>query len=259
MSGACTPYKRNHASAGGFTLVELILAGAIGAMVIVAAASTLMVAMKSHAARRDVTGIYEIGTTALDIMHRDLLSVFLAPADARTRFVAVDYEEQGRSMDQLIFMSTGYPTVESMGGESDLMEVHYYIDTDPSTEERWLQRRIDATPDDDPFTGGTNSLLGPHVASLDFQFYDGTDWWPSWDSKEEIPVAVSISLGVLEEKPSAKRGAIPDEEPTLFNTMVWMPVYRASGEGSTSTAFEDETGQGQSSQNTGQNNSGGGR
>ena len=235
MNGSIRPYRgvRRRDSSGvendahsGFTLVELILAGTLTAMVVVSAVGILRVAMSSHRDRRDAAGIYEAGCTALEIIRRDLLSVFLAPADDRTRFVGIDLEQEGMPSDQLVYVSTGYDTVGSFGGESDLMEVHYYLDNDSATEERWLQRRTDATPDDDPFTGGDNSLLGPHVVALDFQYYDGLDWWPSWESSEEIPLAVTVTLAVLD-----KSKAKPDDEAAPFQTTVWMPVHREGSGG----------------------------
>lgn len=247
------PWKRSERRTGesGFTLVELILAGSITAMVVVAAVTSLVVAMRSHAARRDVTAVYESAGAALQMIRRDLLSVFLAPVDNRTRFVGLDMEESGLPIDQLIFMSTGNNPAESMGGESDLMEVHYYIDSDDSTEERWLQRRTDATPDDDPFTGGTVSLLGPHVVALDFQYYDGLEWWEDWDSKDAIPVCVSVGIAVRDE-----RKAKPEEEARTFTTMVWMPVYREGG--SPTSGSDENAGMGEEDSGESSSNQGGG-
>jgi hypothetical protein len=51
--------------------------------------------------------------------------------------------------------------------------------------------------DSDPTQGGEESLLNPDLRDIRFEFYDGSDWVDSWDSRNDqkgkLPSAVRVS------------------------------------------------------------------
>ncbi len=209
----------------GFTLVELLLAAALGALVVTAAFSSISVVLKGYKKYRDRAEIYEPARLALARMSREISSVFVSPHENRTHFVGIPQVIEGVSMDQLSFIATVNDPLRSDEGESDLCEVHYMIDIDPETPERWLQVRYDPTLDDDPMTGGTSHLLGPRVVAVRFLYFDGNYWMNEWDSEEEIPMAVSITIGVT------KDGIIEDPEDIIqFSTVAYPAVYKMDEE-----------------------------
>lgn len=209
---------------GGFTLIEVIMATTLSALVLAgafASLTTILTAYRMQGSRYDATN-----KASLILMHmtKDLNAAFLSPHQPMTRFVGTDNQQGQFNADTLTFISTINSALNTGAGSSDLVEIQYYIDFDTSTPERWLLRRYDVTPDMDPFSGGTLSLLGPQVVSLNFEYFDGTAWWPTWDSAEELPRAVNITIGLF--KPRQ-----PEEQPTLqnveqFSKVVWIGSYR---------------------------------
>lgn len=212
-----------------FTLIEVIMATTLSAMVLTAAFASLSILLKAY---RQQEGMYSATDTANLILNRmvlDLNSAFFSPHQEMTRFVVMDQQEGNFDTDSLTFISTINKAMQTGEGTSDMAEVQYYIDLDEATPERWLLRRIDATPDNDPFTGGTIALFGPQVVSLDFQCYDGTEWWPMWNSSGSIPIAVNVTIGIY--KPRSIDDAPSIENIQFFSKMIWLASYRQSSKG----------------------------
>jgi prepilin-type N-terminal cleavage/methylation domain-containing protein len=212
----------------GFTLVELLLAATLTALVLGGAAASLSVVLRAYKELGGKAEYAETGRLMLERIRTDLVATYLSPHSDMTRFVCTNAENGDFSTDTLTFISRVNNPIESGGGTSDLAEIQYYIDVDDSTPEKWLLRRIDITPDDDPFTGGQIALLGPNAVYLDFQFFDGQEWLPAWDSESSIPIAINVTIGTF--KPN-----YPGETPTIettdmYSTMVWVASYRETTE-----------------------------
>jgi hypothetical protein len=62
---------------------------------------------------------------------------------------------------------------------------------------RGLFLREDRPPQADPSTGGTERLYSKKVRDIRFEFYDGTTWQTSWDSKNtqkgQLPIAIRVT------------------------------------------------------------------
>lgn len=60
-----------------------------------------------------------------------------------------------------------------------------------------LFERVQRPSDDDPTQGGRESLLGPDIDRIGFQFYDGTAWVSDWNTTSggtrRLPAAVEVS------------------------------------------------------------------
>ncbi|MBI1390848.1 MAG: prepilin-type N-terminal cleavage/methylation domain-containing protein [bacterium] len=229
----------------GFTLIELLLATALTAMVVTGALFSLSVILNAYKAYGGKTNDAEIANMIFTRMRLDLTAAFLSPHEDRTRFVCNDTQSGDLDADTLTFIGMVNEPVEIGQGTSDLAEVQYYIDDDDSTPERWLVRRFDNTPDDDPFTGGEIALLGPGVQTIDFQFFDGTEWWPLWDSSSSLPIAVNVRIGFFHPE---REGEPPvAERMQTFSTTFWIALSRG-GDALDDQALGltgDEEGQGQ--------------
>jgi hypothetical protein len=57
--------------------------------------------------------------------------------------------------------------------------------------------RTQRPPDSDPTQGGEETLLAQNLRDIRFEFYDGTDWQTSWDSrngnKDKLPDAIRVT------------------------------------------------------------------
>mgnify|MGYP000918770506 CR=1 FL=1 len=214
--------RNPHADA--FTLIELLLASTITTIIIGGGLMVMSMVLQAYKQEGNRSSAAETAQLILDRMRQDLNAAYLSPHQDMTRMVGYDQQSGLVDADSLTFISCINSPVLTGAGSSDLAEVQYYIDVDPETPERWLLRRFDATPDDDPFTGGSVALLGPKVESLDFQYYDSYTWWPDWDSQKGLPAAIIITIGIFQP-------LRPDEELTpdrlkTFSTTVWLAARR---------------------------------
>ncbi len=207
-----------------FTLVELLTATTITALVLSGAFFSMSVVLQAYKMRGGKTSDAEIANMIFNRLRKDLASTFISPHEDTTRFVGMDEQAGQFDADTLTFISMVNNPIEIGEGTSDLAEVQYFIDQDDSTPERWLVRRYDATPDIDPFSGGEISLLGPHVQSINIEYYDGLVWWPEWDSEADLPIAVNISLGFF--RPQQLEQQPAPEMLTQHSTAIWITLSR---------------------------------
>lgn len=217
-----------------FTLVELILAATLTAVILGGAFLSLSVMLRAYKEIGGMAEQAEAGRLILERMRADISAAYLSPHSDLTRFVGFNLQQGNFHADSLTFISRVNNPIETGGGSSDLAEVQFYVDLDDSTPEQWLLRRFDPTPDNDPFTGGQVALLGPNVISLNFEYFDGQAWWPSWDSESEIPMAVYVSFGIFVPR-------FPNEQPAAetlktYSTTIWLSAYRTPSD---STAAEE--------------------
>ncbi len=238
----------------GFTLVELLMAVTISALVLTGAFISLSVVLQAYKEQAGKASTNDIARLILDRMRKDLQSAYYSPHEDRTRFVGMDEQNGAFATDTLTFISTINNPTEMGGGTSDLTEIQYFIDLDSSTPEKWLVRRYDPTPDIDPFSGGQISLLGPKVVHLDLLYFDGEMWWPEWDSTSDLPIAVYITLGIFNPE---QMGDEPTEDTIeQFSTNVWIACAKPSTGGMTEEG-EAGSGEGSGSGSTGGGGSGG--
>jgi len=225
----------------GFTLIEVILATMLSALVLAGAFASLSTILTAYGAQEGQYDASRNASLILANMSKDLNAVYLSPHQPMTRMVGTDGRQGDFDSDTLTFISTINDVTKSGAGTSDLAEIQYYIDLDSSTPEKWLLRRYDITPDIDPFTGGTLALLGPQVVSLNFEYFDGMQWWPAWDSAEVLPIAVNIRIAIF--KPEQQGQTATPQNVEYFSKLVWLGSYRDIPEEELSGATGSTTGE----------------
>jgi hypothetical protein len=92
---------------------------------------------------------------------------------------------------------------------------------------------------DDSSTLG--DLIAPEIESLQFAYYDGTQWLTSWDSTQNggLPVAVQITLAIT--RPPNKYGVVPS--PGIYSLLVTILTDQTAN-----AASQDQQQQGQDQQ-----------
>jgi type II secretion system protein J len=213
--------------ARGFTLIEMIVAGVIAALVLGAvtfslsqlgrsrnvAVARLESSMRARAAlenvRQDIAGV---------IRDADLLKarVLLVDGTAPTAFGLVDRDEL------LLFSNSLRATRDTaFSGEGIEYETHYRVEEDDLGAVLWQRR--DFMPDGFPDAGGMAIPLVEGVIALRIEAYDGVAWYEEWDSDlDGLPWALRISVSTL---PSGEDLADPDPRSlTTLRTLV--PIDR---------------------------------
>ena len=186
----------------GFTLIELVLAGVIAALVLVTIVSTLSQVGRARTISRTRLQAYLRADSALDAVRRDLSSI-LRDADLfHTRVLLYD---GGRIMrvgsridldrDEILVFNT---RLEPLGeidynGEGGEYETQYRVDEDRYGTTLWQRR--DPVPDDIPAGGGVATPMAEGVIGFKIEAYDGLEWYDEWDSDlDGLPWGFRITI-----------------------------------------------------------------
>ncbi len=223
----------------GFTVIELLLAISILAIVVSIIFSLYYASTGIVEESRYKADIYQTARLALDRMSNEISSTFYPEnpntpsADDKSEriiFVGEDIQEGEYSLDRLNFTSTVFRYIRRDAPETELCEIGYYLYSESEEDgTRILLRREDPTVDDEPLEGGNVLELADSVVGLNFEYYDedGENKTESWDSTaidkgRKIPSAVKITISLKD-----KNGIIKD-----FSTLAEIGItFPSSKEG----------------------------
>ncbi len=208
----------------GFTLIELILAGAIAALVLVTVVVTLSQIGRARSVSRGRLLSNLRATTALEEIRRDLTGLIrdadlfhariLLYSDSAT--VMVDDRRMDVSRDEiLVFNSRLEPLGEiEYNGEGGEYETQYRIDLDRFGAALWQRR--DPVPDEYPDGGGVATPIAEGVIGLEIQAYDGQEWFDEWDSDiDGYPWGFRITLTAI----GSEEGELTDIDGRMMTTL----------------------------------------
>lgn len=190
-------------SEAGFTLLEVLIAVALLALLSGALYGTYFSVVRGSEAARERTEPLRDARMALDLLRRELSAACYAKASERLRFVVEDRDLFGNPASILEFTAFTVPRSGSVPS-SDVVTVRYRPVRDEherlilSRESRDLY--LDAKSLPYPFTGEIQGFL--------VECYDGSVWVKSWDTRLNgaLPKAVRVTLqlkGEQEGKPEA--------------------------------------------------------
>ena len=189
----------------GFTLVELMLAVVILAILMSLAYGIVVSTVKANERIEEISQSSEVGPAILSLVRRDLESAFVS--DPRVEeFVAIDRKAANGDRDRVDFIAaTMSYGDEREGGKAPLFhsvnEVGYQlVDSREEPGVAVLYRREDLFVDREPLRGGRLSELHARVRSFNLSFWDGQDWKPDWNSKlmeGRLPPAIRVELVLL--------------------------------------------------------------
>jgi len=204
---SCRPALRRAARARGMTLLELMVAIGVLAMVAVlihGVISSLSRGRKGEGMRAE--RVHQ-GREAMLRIVRDLSGAYLSqhvPAvpsliTERTAFVA----KSTTPYDRLDFTAFAHLRTDRDARESDQAEVGYFVVKDPDVEGKMDLVRREQTPIDyEPLKGGIINVVAEDVERFDVRFLDPTtgQWVETWDTMQvtgqpnRLPLEVSITL-----------------------------------------------------------------
>lgn len=118
-----------------------------------------------------------------------------APADELT-FTAVGLRSPSAALDSADDFETQNERFGPQGGLVELTLSTIPFDAPDGQSGLFLREQRPA--DGDPTQGGRQRLLDPDVESVEFEFFDGLDWQPQWDTRTQgaprLPSAVRVRL-----------------------------------------------------------------
>ncbi len=248
--------KRAHPS--GFTLIELMVALAILAIMLTAIYAAFSSAITAMRESRQQDDTLQVGRLVMERIANDLAMAFYR-TDAQRRknpthaFIGRDDERDDYARDRLDFTAAGRPLAHDDTPGSDVAELSYYIDDtytgrtvdDPYGSGGLLVRREDPLPDDDFRHGGTLRILAENVVALNFRYKEpGPDvglrtrveetkdeeeeaeeeedkWHDTWNTEKEqsLPELVEVTMTIRDR----------EGRDHTFGTTVLLHPYQARG------------------------------
>jgi general secretion pathway protein J len=220
----------NQTNAKGFTLVEILIAMFIFAVVLFTIYTSCTGTFRIVDETQYQADIYTMARIALERMHEDLESFYIIPKDAQTsqseeesaQFVGEDKEIEGRSADSLRFISRAHLVFSEQEQSSGAAEIGYYVGEVNEEKGFALYRTDTPTFQQKPEEGTGGLVLCDSLVSLNLTYYDDEgEVHDNWDStsdefKDKIPKLVSIILEF--------ENIADPEMPFTFMTSVALPL-----------------------------------
>jgi prepilin-type N-terminal cleavage/methylation domain-containing protein len=207
----------------GFTLLEMIVAGAMAALIL--AAVTLSLSQLGRAREVSAARLESSlrARAALDAIRRDVASV-VRDADLFNCRVLVSSGTVSTpagafDRDELLLFSTRLAPIRenAYGGEGLEYETHYRVEEDRGGAALWQRR--DFMPDEWPDAGGVAVPLVEGVVGLRIEAYDGIAWYDDWDSDlDGLPWALRVTVTALPEGIDLRAGDL--RHPITLRTLI---------------------------------------
>jgi prepilin-type N-terminal cleavage/methylation domain-containing protein len=208
----------------GFTLLEMIVATAIVAMLAASLYASLHIAFNARKSALSAVEGARKGCLAMEIIKADLRSAVVpqaAPAGAAgvatvtgggfsgqggttalpggpmaTQFTGVSAKDTGVGGDTLTFFAVAMDAEPAVGA-GDVKGIQYSCETIPGTTGLSLIRRVTDNPLAPAAKEPKQEILCHGVRDFTLSYSDGTTWADSWDSaslNNTLPTAVEVTI-----------------------------------------------------------------
>jgi general secretion pathway protein J len=188
--------------ARGFTLLEVMIAVAITAVIGTMAAGVYQQVDRAASVAREQGERYAGARLALTRLSRELSMAFLSEHYDRARYRDRPTLFKGER-DKLLFTTMAHVRLVQDAKESDQAVVEYLVERDPVSGQDALFRREKVRIDDEAERGGRQDLVATHVKGLSLQYWDlkRKEWVREWSTRtpeklNELPTRVRIELEV---------------------------------------------------------------
>jgi general secretion pathway protein J len=196
------PARAHPMTPGGFSLLEVMIAVAITAVIGAMAAGVFQQVDHAASVARDQEARYGGARLALTRMTRELSMAFLSEHYDRARYRDRPTLFKGDG-DTLLFTTMAHVRLAQDAKESDQSVVEYRLESEPDTGEQGLYRREKTHIDDEPDRDGRKALVASHVQALTLRYWDlkRKEWVREWSTRtperlNELPTRVQVELDV---------------------------------------------------------------
>jgi len=232
---------RTNRGCSGFTLIELVIGSALTVMILVSAYVCLQAGFSSQNLIEPRIEVFQNARVAMGLMTADLRSACVLSRESE--FVGMHRLLGGAEADNLDFATHNYTPRHAR--EGDYCQVSYFLEKEPRTGRLSLWRRRNPTIGLDPFSGGNREEIASGLAGLQFEYYDGWEWFDTWGDPEGrgkqqfsqrersnlygLPEAVRITLSFdANPRPTATENKETNEPPLVFRTVARLNLSAAS-------------------------------
>ena len=171
----------------GFTLLELLLAVAVSAMIAVSLYAAMNAGFKARTSAYVQLDVPRQASLLLDAIEHQFQSGL--PATADKPFAGYDNEVDFYTLDRDAELPDDNPLAEC----ECWMAIFLRDQQNHNQLIRQVVRNLYTSVTQDP----DQTLLSTDVLALTFHYYDGSDWQTEWDSTEhdnQLPAAIKVTL-----------------------------------------------------------------
>lgn len=190
---ACAPRR-------GFTLLELLIALSITAVISVSLYASLRIAFKARESAQRSVEPSRTAQLAFDFLRADIESAVIPNGTLRGPFVGTDLpSDGGGDGDYLEFYTLGNPQTDAqrLGVAGEVRRVELQVAADANGRGQVLLRRVYgnllATVEPEPY----DEVICRGLVGMNLRYFDGYSWLDSWDSTQSdnvVPAAVEVTL-----------------------------------------------------------------
>lgn len=222
----------NHRRAGttscqaGFTLIEVLLAIAITATVMLTVGTTFHIMLNARDVVDDLAESSEAGPRILNLIERDLRGLWTYNIRNNKVFKGTPSDVNGRDADRMDFLTT----TDSVGTVMDLQsiahkptinEVGYWFKPNQHFRDVFeLWRREDPMVDREINTEGSFQLVHDRIKSFKIRYFEtlgyGAEELLEWDSSTEDRLPKRIKIEFIIERRRSSRNVVSDIEVADF-------------------------------------------
>lgn len=224
--------KMNRINKKGFTLLEILIAMFILAIVLSIIFTSYTGTLRIINDTESQAYIYEMARIALERIQEDLQSAYFSKkanaskseANKGTQFIGKDADIKGINADTLQFFSKAHIVLNDEDLDAGIAEISYYVKENEEGEGLVLFRSDTSEFEEKPEEGTGGTILCDDLFSVNFTYYDAdSNEHSNWDStkeefKDRLPAMVLIELSF--------RSKSHPEQPSKFITGVALPMAR---------------------------------
>ena len=212
--------------APGFTLVELLLATVIGALVVAVAAGTLRSVARARERADYYSEMLAHGRYALNQIRNDLANFYRCGDRNQMCLEGRSGGSANYPADRLRAYVVSDRAVGERLGESDVYEVEYMLREQAGRAERYLARRV--APVLNAQVGNEKGILSEvsrYVRVLEFEYFDGQTWQRRWGRSMDYPELVRVTMVVVGPEEEDRPISLSQEislEPLPDRALLWL-------------------------------------
>jgi prepilin-type N-terminal cleavage/methylation domain-containing protein len=178
----------------GFTLLEVLVAISLMAMVAGSLYGGMYVGIKAHRSATSAVAPARTAALTLELLRQDFDAALPPKGILAGTFVATNGPAGG--WDSLVFFSCANVPAEGHSG-SDMRKVELSVETAADDPLPVLMRRVTTNllASNTPLL--REQILCRRITTFNIRYFDGTQWLDSWDSAGEdntLPTAVEVTL-----------------------------------------------------------------
>ncbi len=180
----------------GFTLIELIVAMGMVAILSISLYASLRVAFNAKNGAEAAVEPARTAALTMEFLRQDFQNA-MPVGDLSQSFEGTDgQDDRGRDGDDVNFYSTA-DGPQHIAGNGEIKNIELAIVTPQGTTDHVLVRRVIRNLLSQVQVNPDEEVLCRGVGGFNVRYYDGSEWLDTWDSTAEdntLPVAVEVTL-----------------------------------------------------------------